>query len=302
MREKIHRPYRYDFFTIWGNGLSNTKSILEILRSEDNLQLIRIESMNVKNMKKFVFNLYACDPVPIKHLRSKLKYLFKAKPEIIIVYVKNLAPEENYFGEGAFRHIQCGYIKGIKEKIRDLYNPRINGIRTEEHVIHASDYEEQVDYFLKMVGHPEGIKYLHEDNSILPFSKPYHIPYPNTYIFKTLTFNDLRASILIDASSSRIKTEFTEIDQTPHFRSLQNGGTEYREYLKRFRYTLLTDNHSWDGLLQMNQLSDNQIKDFDPILVTPIADSFRILDGVHRAAVTLNHQQDTIKCVVISYE
>lgn len=293
----INSYNRYDFFIIWGNGLPYIEPILDILRDEDNLEIIRIESRQIKNMKKFVFDSYACDTVPIEHLRSKLSYLFKERSDIVIVFTKNLAPEENYFGEGAFRHLQCAYINRIKQRIRDLFNPRKDGVRSEEHVIHASDYEEQVDYFLKMLGHPEGIEFFHEDASALPFHKPYHIPRPKVYTFKTLPIRDLRASILVSFDSRGIKNKLVEVSDTPHFLSLKHRGTEYINYLERFRYTLLTDDYSWKKLLQMNQLSLSQIKAFAPILVAPLGCGFRILDGVHRAAVALNHNLEKIRCV-----
>ena len=118
------RPYRYDFFTIWGNGLPHIDEILKILRDERYLEIVRIESRQIENMEQFIFNLYACDTVPISHLRSKLRYLFDVSPEIIIVFVKNLAPEEQPIGKGVYRKVQCLYIKQLKEKIRERYNPR----------------------------------------------------------------------------------------------------------------------------------------------------------------------------------
>ena len=299
MISDIHRPFRYDFLTIWGNGLSHAEAILDILRREENLEIVRIESRKIKDMKRFVFELYACDPVPIEHLRSKLTYLFKERPEVIIVFVKNLAPEVDYFGEGSFRHLQCAYINRIKQEIRDLFNPRINGVRSEEHAIHASDYEEQVDYFLKLLGYSEGIRYLDGSSSGLPFRKPYHILRPKTYTFKTLPIRNLRASILVELGPQGIKTQLVEIHRTPHFRALQDGGKAYADYIERFRFTLLTDDQSLEKLLQMNRLSISEIEAFDQILVRPVACGFQILDGVHRAAVALNHQLKSIRCVEI---
>ncbi|MFQ5681794.1 MAG: hypothetical protein ACE5HC_00845 [Candidatus Binatia bacterium] len=299
MDHRIHSRYRYDFFTIWGNGLSHAEAILNILRKERNLEIVRIETRRIEKMRRFVFDLYACDTVPMRHLHAKLAYLLDEHPEIVIVLVKNLAPEESIVGEGPFRHVQCCYINRIKETIRDLYNPRLNGVRTEEHVIHASDHEEQVDYLVKMLGDSRGLKFLGEDSSGLPFRKPYHIPRPSAYAFKSLPVEGLWASILVDLESRVDKTKLVKIGETPHFQTLTNGGTAYVDYLRHFRHTWLTDDHTWDKLLHMNQLSERRIKDFDPILVTQVPEGFKILDGVHRAAVTLAHRFDTIKCVDI---
>jgi len=307
----INRPFRYDFFTIWGNGLTHKDEILDILRNEDSLKIIWIESRTVKNMKKFVFDLYECDIVPVEHLRAKLKYLFLVKPEAMVVFVKNYNPQEMPAGQGAFRKVQCQYINQIKIKIRNQYNPKhhdnnfqikpLNEGVTHEHVIHASDYEEQVDYFLKMLGHKNGIHYLHGDNDKLPFEKPYYLKTPETYIYKTIMIEKLRASILDDSDNRGIIHQMTRISETPHYHSLNQGTDDYRKYLKKFKYTKLTPDYSWKNFNKLNELDVNQIKNFDRVIVKNEFDYHRILDGVHRAAVSLNHNLKYIRCVEFCY-
>ena len=126
----VKRPFRYDFFTIWGNAFEYADEILQILRQEEYLEIIRIESLRVEDITKFVFDLYACDTVPIKHLRAKLRYLFEVPPEILTVFVRNLAPEEAPAGKGAFRKVQCQYINRLKWGMREIFNPRKDGVRT----------------------------------------------------------------------------------------------------------------------------------------------------------------------------
>lgn len=301
MSEQINYRYRYDYFIIWGNGLPYVDGILSILRGENSLEILSIERRKIKNMKEFVFGLYGCDPVPIEHLRGKLAYLFKVPAEIIIIFTKNLAPEETYFGEGEFRHIQCSNVKQIKEKMRNLYNPRIDGCRTEEHVIHASDYEEQVDYFLKMLGHPEGIRFLDGDGTFFPFKKPFYIPKPNSYTFKTIPIKDIRASIIDYIGKEGPSYKLVEISETPHFQTLHHNVSDYEDYYKRFRYDLLRSDHYLQKLIQMNMIFKSRIIYFDPIIVISTGSAYKILDGVHRAAVLLNNGFRTLKCVEFSY-
>jgi len=311
MQKQLHRRYRYDFFTIWGNGLSHKDEILDILRNEDSLKIIRIVSRTAKNMQKFVFDLYGCDTVPIWHLRAKLKYLFLVKPEIMVVFVKNYNPQEMPVGMGEFRKVQCQYINQIKIRIRNQYNPRhpdkkfqikpLDEGVSHEHVIHASDYEDQVDYFLKMLGHKNGIHYLHGDNENLPFEKPYYLKTPESYIYKTIMIEKLRASILDDSDNRSIIHKMTKISETPHYLSLNQGTDDYRNYLEKFKYTLLTPDYSWENFNRLNELNVNQIKRFDRIIVKSESDYYRILDGVHRAAVSLNHKLKHIKCVEFCY-
>jgi len=304
---KINRPYRYDFFTIWGNGLQHAEEILSILRSEKDLEIIRIEFLKVKNMKKFVFDLYACDTFPIEHLRAKLKYLFKVRPEVLIIFVRNYNPLEKPAGAGAFRKVQCQYIIQIKTNIRNQFNPRHpdkdfqilplgKGI-SHEHVIHASDYESQVDYFLKMFGHKNGIHYLHGDGDHLPFDKPYYLKLPKSYVYKTIPIEELRASILDDSGSNGVAHQIKKVSETPHYQSLKLGTDDYNRYLEKFRYTLLTADYSFDKLKSLDELATDKIRYSDRILVTAESNYYMILDGVHRAAVALNHGLDQMRCL-----
>lgn len=311
MHTSLLRPFRYDFFTIWGNGLAHKDEILDILRNEDSLEIIRIESRKVRNMKKFVFDLYGCDTVPIWHLHAKLKYLFRLEPEILVVFVKNYNPQEMPVGQEKFRKVQCQYINQIKIRVRNQYNPRhadknfqikpLNKGVSHEHVIHASDYEEQVDYFLKMLGHQRGIQYLHGDSEDLPFEKPYYLQTPETYIYKTIMIEELRASILDDSDSTGVVHHTRQISETPHYRSLNLKNDDYRKYLEKFRYTKLTPDYSWEGLKELNELDIDRIKSVDRIIVKRESDYYRILDGVHRAAVSLNHNLKHIRCVEFCY-
>ena len=301
----INKPFRYDFFTIWGNGLPYKDEILNILRNEEYIEIIRIELRKISNMKKFVFDLYASDTVPIEHLRAKLKYLFQVKPEILIVFVKNYNSQKIPAGQGAFRKVQCQYINQIKIKIRNKYNPRdpesnfhikpLDKGVSHEHVIHASDYEEQVDYFLKMLGYKTGIKYLHGCNDRLPFRQPYYLEIPTTYIYRTINIDKLRASILDDSIEDNLK----KISDTPHYHSINEGTNEYDKYIEKYKYNLLTPDYAWNKFLKLNRLRIDQIINFDRIIVKKESNYYRILDGVHRAAVTLNHKLKNIRCVEI---
>jgi hypothetical protein len=303
MIKQLHRRHRYDFFTIWGNGLKHVEDILSIIRKEPNIEIIRIKSYKIKDIKKFVFKLYACDPVPVEHLRSKLAYLLKVPNQFVIVFVKNMNPQENYHGEGPFRHIQCNYVNDIKWRIRELYNPKKEGQRTEEHVIHASDYEEQVDYLLKMLGHKNGLMFLHGDGDGLPFSKPYHLRKPDFYTFRTIKHTNLRAIILSESpKNSNVPLKKTaKISKTPHFLSLIHRSMDYQNYLNRYRYTWLTDDHYPIKLQNMSEMSRKQLDHLDPIIVIRKGSSFQILDGVHRAAVSLFVGRKSIKSVEFGY-
>jgi len=103
-------PYNYAFFVIWENGFKDKDQIIKYLRNEKGIEIIRIEKLVVDNIKEFVLNLYACDSVPLKHLFQKIKYLYKLRPEVLTIFVKNYNYQESVIGEGNFRKTQCKYI------------------------------------------------------------------------------------------------------------------------------------------------------------------------------------------------
>ena len=169
-RNKIQRM---DYFMIWGHGLKYKNEILSILRNHPDLEIISINKKQIENVPKFVDAIYSCDTVPLEHLKNKTRYLLTTPPEVLFILVKNKNPQEKYFGKGAFRHIQCQLIKDIKEEIRNKFNSKIDGKRTEEHVIHASDYESQVVHVLKVLGLPTLEYYNRKPNDELDL--PFHL-------------------------------------------------------------------------------------------------------------------------------
>jgi len=299
----LKKRNRYDFFIIWGNGLQYTDEILNIIRKEENIQIIRIEHLYIKKMHRFVRELYGCDTVPIHHLRAKIKYLFHVRNEILILFVINHSPEEAFVGRGAFRKEQCQYINRIKWKIREKYNPKRNGIRTEEHIIHASDYEEQVDYTLKLIGYSDGIEFFEKDNERLPFFKPYHIKRPASYTFKKISISNLYVSILKGdpfKGHNSVTTELLPIVQSPHYKEIL-GGDDYKNYYNRYKYIFLLDDHYPEKIDELRKLGSDQIEKFPPVAVINMGNYFRVLDGAHRLAAALYHKIHMINCVEFRY-
>ena len=208
---------RIDYFLIWGHGLAYTKQILEIIRNRKDFEIISIVKKSVGDIGKFVEDIYSCDSVPLKHLISKTRYLLNTPPEIIFILVKNNNSQEKFFGEGQFRHIQCQLVKDVKEEIRNKFNPRVDGKRTEYHVIHASDYQSQVEHVLSVLGLPPLEFYTREVNSDLDV--PYHIGPFNNYQIKEVDIDSLYANIL--------GVGLVTLTQTPHFKYLTGDKTAY---------------------------------------------------------------------------
>jgi hypothetical protein len=169
--------HRYDYFLIWGNGLRYKNQIIDEIRKDNNFQIVKILHHKPKTIKKLVQAIYSYDYAPFWHLKSKTEYLLKTTPEVEFIFVKNIDPREDYVGEGDFRHVESQTVKHLKETIRDKYNERKDDRRTEEHVVHASDNQEQTDYILRYLGFNEGLNYLTREPNKLIKTKYYFVTF-----------------------------------------------------------------------------------------------------------------------------
>lgn len=281
---------RYDYFLIWGNGIQYKWDILDYLRDQTDLEIIRIQDFKTRNIKKFVEAVYSYDYAPFHHLKNKTRYLLRKQPEAVFIFVKNKNPQERIFGVGTFQHIECENIKRIKEEIRNKFNPRINGKRTEEHVIHASDNQEQTDNILKYLGFQNGLIYLSREPNKIITTKYYIEPFLNFRI-KKIDIERLYCNILKGNKENYSNIRVT-LDKTPHFKCLKGNINIYKEYIENFLGGPLTDDYSINRYISLSkdlQYLDTQ-HSTEYILVKKIdSDSYLILDGLHRA-VTLKYQ------------
>ncbi len=156
----------------------------------------------------------------------------------------------------------------------------------------------QVDYYLKLLGHKDGIAFLENDNEGLLFEKPLHIHRPRQYSFQQIPISLLSANILC-YGNGRTSKQLTAVKDTPHYIALCSDMNIYRNYLYQFRFTYLCDDYSIEKYLALKEISMDQLKLLPPILVKPLGvGSYIILDGVHRAAVHVFHGFEKIPSVV----
>ncbi len=292
-QEHIVCEPRIDYFIIWGNGLQYKNEILQFLRSDRSLQLLSITHHKLESIKDFIVKLYETDAVPWEHLIAKTRYLLKTRPEIEVIIVKNLSPREKYFGKGQFRHIQCEKIKIIKEILRNKYNPRIDSQRTEEHIIHASDYESQTEHLLKLLNFGTLDYYKSASNRFL--NLPHHMPVINNFTLKKVDLNKIYCSI-ITGEASDCTLDIVPIQETPHYKYLKGNKSEYEEYYNKYSGSLLTDDHNpqaFDRLIGEFNYASYMLKG-NYILLEPLENgNYKIWDGVHRAAI-LKSKEDTL--------
>lgn len=283
---------RYDYFMIWGHGLKYKSEIINMIRDHEFLEIKLIMFYKVKNMRKFIKKVYSYDYAPFEHLKSKTNYLLNVNPNICFILVLNKNPCVEFVGEGAFRHIECMNIKKIKDEVRDKFNPKENGRRTEDHVIHASDNQSQVNQLLKFLGFADGIHYFGKNpNPIL--SLPYHISSFSFFKIKKISFSQLYCRILM-GDIPNFNMEFCSLEESPHYKYLKGDRESYQEYLEKYGGYLLTDDHSVENMNNFFQYSSYLQSPYNTsyILVEEIyPNKYCILDGVHRASKLLFSQQ-----------
>jgi hypothetical protein len=279
------KKYRFDYFLIWGNGLKYRDEIIDILRKKPHLEILKILNHTPKNIKKLVKVIYSYDYAPFQHLKNKTKYLLSTVPEVVFIFVKNNNVREVYAGNGQFRHLECEYIKSIKEEIRDKFNDRKDDRRTEDHVAHASDNESQTDYILKYLDFYEGVNLLKKAPNPL-LSVPHHIGKFDKFVLRNVKATQIYCSILTGQNDSFSK-RLTLIENTPHYACLCGNEKLYKKYLTKFN-TVLQDFYSLSKFTELSNTFSylNEPYSNRYILTKEFEQGkFQILDGVHRACI-----------------
>lgn len=295
---------RYDFFLIWGNGIQYTEEIISSIRNENNFIITAILRYKVKfpmRMRTFVNKVYEPDPTPFSHLRKKTKYLLKSPRICIFVLVKNMKPNEMYFGEGNFKILQCKQVKNLKEKIRNNFNPRFKNPKTQilplnegvshNHCIHASDNEKQVEHLLELFGLPNLDYFKRYNNN--EFEIPWHL---NVSQFK------IQNRKLDSLSVRLLKRGIVKVSDSPHYQYILGNKQPYIDYFYNNFYfgTGPFEDHfpqKFDYLINSFRLNYTEINGKKCKII--IDNNDVILDGVHRAAICLNLGIEEISCIQI---
>lgn len=280
---------RYDTFIIWGNGLDRAEEMIAEIRASPDFEILRIQRYRPRSIRQFVRVVYENDFVPFEHLEEKTKYLLKTRPEVIVIVARNRNPREELVGEGAFRQTQCMTVKALKDRIRDEYNPRRNGVRTEEHVIHGTDVEFQTDHILKTIGVTAGVNVFREPGHPL-IDIPYHLDAFPPFLDFELVWVPFRYvySTVLGGRPDAPTAQTVHIDDAPHVRFL-NGDTEpYTEYVRTFSGSFLLDGHHPDDFRKLaagfSYLEPPHERSY-VVAERQRPDRYVVLDGLHRAAI-----------------
>lgn len=287
---------RIDTIIVWGHGIKYLDKILEY--TNEKFEILKIKRYKIKNVKKFIKDVYSFDYAPFWHLKDKTKYLLNVPKEAVFIFIKNLNPNEDYFGEGKFRHRESKTLKNFKEFLRDKFNPYENNKRTHNHIIHATDNPTQTHCLLKMLGYKEGIKIFEEDKFI---KLPYYLKGYKKFEIKKIDINSLYGNIVVGKSWDNFDLELTPLSKTPHFLGIKNIEV-YQNYIDKFLGGPLGDYYNknkYQNLIQNFKYLKDEYKN-NYVIVKQNKDRFVILDGLHRASILYSQgYKEIIVCQVL---
>jgi hypothetical protein len=288
---------RYDSVIIWGHGIQYCEEIIDMIRNVQGFEIARVVKYRPRSMKRFIRKVYSYDYAPIGHLKSKIKYLEKVDSNLLCIVINNSSPEIDILGEGSFRHEECLKLKQLKTKIRERFNPHLNGEMTHNHVIHATDNEEQTHHILKAVG-DKSVSNFYTNNF---FSVPFFLGQQEEYQIELVSFDDILCG-QAEWDSLKFEIVYLPVKDSIQYLSIGSDGKLYKEYVKKYLGTALKSYYHVDKFLGLAQnftyLSSGHEASY--VVVRKSEEGkYIIQDGLHRAALHHAQGNNEIKVCVI---
>lgn len=283
---------RHDALIIWGHGLPDLDGVLDLVRATPGFAIRRILIRDIDDMPRFVRSVYNFDYAPYRHLIDKTRYLMQTPPRFAVIFADNLEPKEHEAGVGRFAHIECERMTALKCRIRERYNPTIDGKPTEHHVVHGTDHAGQTQAILDLLGYRSFAELDDTTRGVVPV--PGHLPPKSEWTIKAIPMKAIYARINRGVNETPSVTAaatphlLLPLVQTPHAMMLDGDPQAYEQYWQTHRGTRLVDDHAPAAFAKLANKLDYLGKDYpdDFLLFERIDDErYVLLDGVHRAAI-----------------
>ena len=157
----MNEENRLDYFIVWGHATELLTDIIDIINESEHVDILYIKKKKIFNLEKFLDAIYANEwsPVPKEHTINKCKFLHLVPKEASLVLVMNKNPDVRTQPNKnpLFRMPESKTIVSIKTKIRRKFDPReggtiptVRGGGPYQHVVHASDFPEQIPSILTL--------------------------------------------------------------------------------------------------------------------------------------------------------
>lgn len=290
---------RIDCILIWGHGLTYFNDILNDIRANKNFVILKIQKYKPVNMKSFIKEIYSYDYAPFWHLKTKTRYLLKVPNEVCYIFIKNLNPNEDYLDLGSFRHKESLSLKILKEALRDKYNPYLNEKRTHDHVIHATDSQEQAEHMLKYLGYKD-VKLFECENRFVDL--PYYIKGYKNFEFKIVKIDELFCNVIEGKSWDDCRPKIMHVKESPQYRGLSENMNIYEEYIAKYLGGPLQENYNIERYKKVYEKFEYLKEPYQNsfVIVEKRDAKYIILDGLHRACTYIYQGSKEIKICQIS--
>ena len=190
--------------------------------------------------------------------------------------------------------------KKFKEQLRNKYNPYSINKRTHNHVIHATDSQEQTSHILNYLGYKEGIYHFESENKFV--NLPYYIKGFNNFEFKEVDVADLFCNVIEGDSWDNWKLKAISVKESPQYMGLSDDIEIYADYINRFLGGPLQEDYHIHRYKKLYKNFEYLKKPYQNsfIIVEKIDDKYIIRDGLHRACGHVFQKNKMIKICQIS--
>jgi len=291
------------YFIVWNHGFKYIEKILDMIRDHPYIKIQRIFRKTVE-LGKFIKHIYKLDKASSSHIQAKSKYLQQIKPEIYIIFVRDLKTLYRFKNGHKYSYNET-YLKWY---IRLLFNPKHKGASiniteklindgiisaknwpssmTHNHVIHSSDIEEETQLI---------IDYFKLHNQFFNVTG-------NNFLNKKKIIKEVNVS---DIVCNIVGHNNIEVKDSPHYKYLLGNYKEkYNDYILKNMGTIITcDNLSgaYDKLI--NNFNYGKMIEDEPSYIVcryiPKIKKYQVADGLHRLSILLYKNITKFNCYIV---
>jgi hypothetical protein len=153
-----------ELMLIWNHGLKYKRQIISIINNYEGFNVLSVHKAAYKKLSDLVDVLYEKEKVSPIHISNKVKHLKKLDNKVALILFENKKRELKTYGKGDLKTVQCERVKALKDLIRNQFNTREKGMRTEAHVIHASDDQKEAESLLRFFNLSRLTRKPHKEN------------------------------------------------------------------------------------------------------------------------------------------
>lgn len=288
----------FHYFIIAPSGNKYTEDILNMIESHKDILVHSVRFYKRRKLIKMLALLTANIPS-----QTKTKILRDLKPGSLVAILGCRNREDDYFGEGKFRHKENIQVRQLMHKIRDKYDSKLNRYsivkNSKKHSVYTSANELETDALLKYMGYTMGIR------KFMPMLGLQFLIIgreSKKVIIKKVRLDEINARFFYKKGRGKAKMIERPVVESPHFQSLIKGTHHYGSYFGKIKYKLVKNkvdpSHIATLSKKLKYLSPPYESDY--IVVRHKKDgSYVLSNGHHRSAILMYRGVKKVPMVVV---